>query len=84
MNDHQFWLFLSCDEPHWLVRMCLIEKSTFILFQGKGRSKENHSLTIGDVVWEGRRIRSLVDVGPVPLEHGSPFYNVFWSWWLNK
>lgn len=90
INDHLFWLFLSSDESLALLRICLIQKETFILMKERGMEKHGPregpglGLDIGDVAWKGWQIESLTSVGTLPSEHASPFYTIFWHWWLKK
>lgn len=83
MRGRQYRLFLSCNEKEQLLRICLVEKNEFTLLKDNGIRETSNFLTLGSVVRERSKIRSLISSRRAPAGKAKQFYQIFWSWWLH-
>ena len=84
LNGKSYRLFLSCNEVELLLRICLVDGSDFTLLKDAGIQEESNYLTIGDVVRQNARIKSLISSRRAPGDRAARFYQIFWSWWLKE
>ncbi len=82
-SGKNYTFYISCNEKELLLRVCLVERNTFILLKDKGITEESNFLTTGDVIRDGRRIQSLISARKAPGNKANAFYSLFWAWWQN-
>ncbi|KAA3620421.1 MAG: hypothetical protein DWQ05_00320 [Calditrichaeota bacterium] len=83
MGGKKYTFYISCNEKELLLRVCLVERNTFILLKDQGLTEESNYLTTGDVIRDGSKIQSLISARKAPGNKANEFYGLFWAWWQN-
>ncbi|KAA3657739.1 MAG: hypothetical protein DWQ10_12645 [Calditrichaeota bacterium] len=81
MGGKRYTFYISCNEKELQLRVCLVERNTFILLKDQGLTEQSNYLTTGDVLRKGAAIQSLISARKAPGNKATEFYGIFWSWW---